>query len=304
MDGSPRTSDGSPRTAAAQKRARDAVDLTEDARSEKKKVALTAPSDDAVELVLELRCPLTLQLPTVPVMAEDGKIYEEEAIRRWFAEQQETGKPTTSPFTRAVIGTRLVPAVHARNTIEAHVKSGVIDGEAAEAWTKKLAQEKIVKEMRAKAEGDDGEALYWLGAWYEHGENGLAEDEAQARAWYERSAAARDPKGLAEFGFYLLNGIGGPQDNALGLDMVRQAAALGSDVAAYTLGQAFFLGQDGLPKDHAQARVWLEKVVDGEGEDRILEEQYIPIAVRWLRWLDHEELDQLHTQLVRPETNS
>ena len=38
--------DGSARSDAAQKRARDAIDHTEDARSEKKKVASTAPSDD------------------------------------------------------------------------------------------------------------------------------------------------------------------------------------------------------------------------------------------------------------------
>ena len=277
--------DGSPRTAAAQKRARDAVDLTEDARSEKKKIALTAPSDDAVELALELRCPLTLQLPTVPVMAEDGKIYEEEAIRRWFSEQQERGKPTTSPFTRAVIGTRLVPAVHARNTIEAHVKSGVIDGEAAEAWTKKLAQEKLVKEMRAKAEGDDGEAMYWLGAWYENGANGLAEDEAQARAWYERSAATRDPRGMAAFGQCLLAGSGRESDS-LGLVNVTEAAHLGSDLGALLLGESFFNGMCGLPKDPVRARFWLKKVVDGECEVKHICPTCMPNVMRMLAALD------------------
>ena len=56
--------------------------------------------------------------------------------------------------------------------------------------------------------------MYRLGNWYGHGKYGLAKDKAQARAWYERSAAARDPRGMAGFGECLLNGIGGPQDNA------------------------------------------------------------------------------------------
>ncbi len=72
--------DGSARSDAAQKRARDAVASPE----EKQNVASTAPSEDAEELSLKLRCPITLELPVAPVMAEDGKIYEAKAIRDWF----------------------------------------------------------------------------------------------------------------------------------------------------------------------------------------------------------------------------
>ena len=93
-----------------------------------------------------------------------------------------------------------------------------------------------MKETRAKAEGGDGEAMWRLGAWYQYGDNGLAKDEAQARAWYERSAAARDPRGMARFGECLLCGQGGPQNNALGLVNVTEAAHLGSDIGAYFLG--------------------------------------------------------------------
>ena len=256
-------SDGSPRTAAAQKRARDAaaIGLTEDAGPDKKhKVALNAIAEEHV-------CPLTWQLPLDPVMAEDGRIYEEEDIRDWFAEKRESGKPPTSPATGLVIGTRLVPAVQARNTIEVLVKSGAIDGEIADAWTEKLDQEKIVmkemEDLRAKADGGDEEAMHRIGKNYELGINGLAKDKVQARSWFERSAAARDPRGLASFGKCLLFGSGGPKDTALGLDMVRQAAALGSDLGFYLLGRAFFHGHFGLSQDPVQARFWLEKVVFG-----------------------------------------
>ena len=105
-----------------------------------------------------------------------------------------------------------------------------------------------MKECRAKAEAGDGEAMYRLGSWYEFGSYGLAIDKAQARAWHERSAAARDPRGMGTFGSCLLLGIGGPQDNALGLVNATEAAGLGSNLGAYLFGKAFFNGELGLPK--------------------------------------------------------
>ena len=122
----------------------------------------------------EFVCPITQELPIRPVTAEDGKVYEEKAIREWFSKKD--GEPT-SPSTGAVIGTKLLPAPQARNTIEALVESGAIEGEIAEAWTKKLRLETRVKEIRAMAERGrrgDGEAMWKLGVWYQEGVNGLA----------------------------------------------------------------------------------------------------------------------------------
>ena len=272
-------SDGSARSDAAQKRARDAAAIvrTEDAGPDKKhKVALN-------EIAAEYVCPLARRLPVEPVMAKDGRIYERSEIIKWLA------RKATSPVTREPMGTNLLPAVQVRNSIESLIRSGAIEGEAAEAWRKRLAGETLVKEMRAKAEGDDGEAMYTLGAWYENGKNGLAEDEAQARAWYERSAATRDPGGLAQFGQYLLYGWGGPEDNAFGLVNLMDSAHLGSDVGTYLLGQAFFRGQHGLPKDPLRARFWLKKIIDGECKSKHLDDEGRADAAEWLRELDQEE---------------
>ena len=166
-------------------------------------------------------------------------------------------------------------------------KSGAIDGlEVATAWKQKLADETKVKELLAKTEGGDGDAMYVLGVWYEYGECGLTKDNAQARAWYERSAAACDPRGTAMFGKCLLLGIGGPQDNVFGVMNVTQAAELGADVGAYFLGYAFFRGAYGLPKDSVRARYWLKKVADGECAHKHLHQKNIEEAVEWLRELD------------------
>ena len=269
---------------AAQKRARDspAVDLTDDPSPEKKqKKALTA-------IAKEFICPITQELPIQPVTAEDGKIYEETAIRQWFAAKLENNESPTSPATGAEIGPKLLPAPQARNTIEALVESGAIDGEIAEAWTKKLKLETLVKKTRAKADSGDGEAMWKLGVCYEYGCYGLAKDDVQSRAWYERSAAARDPRGMAKFGDCLLAGIGGPPDNVFGVMNVTQAAGLGSDLAATLLGLGFCKGDYGLPKDPVRARFWFKKVADGECEHKHLDDEGLREAAWWVEKLEEE----------------
>ena len=271
--------DGSDGDAAQKKqKVADAIDLTEVASPSKEKCVEAMQS-----IAREFICPITHELPIKPVMAEDGKIYEEKAIREWWS--QKDGDPT-SPSTGAVIGTKLLPAPQARNTIEALVESGAIAGELAEAWKQKLELETLVKETRAKAEGGDGQAMHLLGVWYQDGKNGLAMDKTQARAWYERSAAVRDPRGIAAFGEYLVLGIGGPMVNVRGLVMVSQAATLGSNLGAYLLGKACFKGIWGLPEDRVQARFWLKKVVDGECEYQHLSARAIAAAAQFLRELD------------------
>ena len=278
-DAAKRPRDGSDADDAQKKqKVADAIDLAEEASPSKEECVEAMQS-----IAREFICPITHELPIKPVTAEDGKIYEEKAIREWWS--QKDGDPT-SPSTGAVIGTKLLPAPQARNTIEALVKSGAIAGEIAEAWTTKLEDETAVKEIRAMAERGDGDAMWMLGGWTAKGCGGLAKDMAQARAWFERSAAVRYPRGIACFGRCLLLGIGGPKDNALGLVMAGQAAALGSDHGAYLLGKAFFKGCFGLPKDAAQARFWLKKIFDGACEHKHLNDEGKAKAARFLRKLD------------------
>ena len=258
------------------KRDRDAaaIDLTEEASPQEKKMRQSI-NDVAADLV----CPITQELPFDPVMAEDGKIYERNAIVEWLGREQ------TSPVTRARMGVRLLPAIQTRNTIETLIKSGAIEGELAMAWQAKLVDEELVKETRAEAEGGDGDSMCCLGVWYNFGLNGLAKDFEQARAWFERSAATRDPRGLSYFGRCLLRGTGGPQNNALGLVYFTDAAHLGSNHAAFKLGEAFFKGTHDLPKDRVQARFWLKKALDDECEVKHLSDKGISRAKKWLRAL-------------------
>ncbi len=86
-----------------EKRGRDADQSEEASKKMRKSI-----NDVAADLV----CPITQELPIDPVMAEDGKIYERNAILEWFSEK---GPRITSPSTNARMGTRLLPAVQTRN---------------------------------------------------------------------------------------------------------------------------------------------------------------------------------------------
>jgi hypothetical protein len=260
-----------------------------DANAEKKHKTLAAIAKQYI-------CPITLQLPTEPVKAEDGHTYERKAIEGWLAQN------ATSPVTRAHMGTRLMEDYAAKNTIEELVNSGDIDDELATAWKQKLAEkladETLVKETRALAKGGDGEAMYCLGTWYGTGLNGLAKDDVQARAWLEQSAATRHPQGMAMFSSYLLLGIGGSKETSLGLVNVTEAAGLGSDMGAFLLGKAFFNGTSGLPKDPTRARYWLKKVVDDECKIKHLSSNARADAAVWLHELDGGD-EALYARLQR-----
>ena len=260
------------------KRPADAIDLTEEPspREKKQKVALA-------DIAKEFICPITQELPFEPVMAKDGKIYEREAILEWFRKKD---GDATSPSTGKVIGTELLPAVQVRNTIESLIQSGTIEGELAEAWTKKLELAKEVKEIRAKAEGGDGGAMYNIGIYYEYGMNGVAQDIAQARAWYERGAAVRDRSCLAKMGMRQVIGLDGPPNIGLGILNITEAAHLGSDYGAFLLGEWFFKGELGLPKDPARARFWLQQVANDECKSRIYPSGPAE-AAEYLRELDN-----------------
>jgi hypothetical protein len=65
----------------------------------------------------------------------------------------------------------------------------------------------------------------------------------------------------------------------------RPASCSPSEVGAYQIGQSFFEGSCGLPKDPSQARFWLKKVVDGCAHKH-LSPNGRANAAKWLRELD------------------
>ena len=108
-----------------------------------------------------------------------------------------------------------------------------------------------------------------------------------AHGWlYERGAAARDPSSLAKMGERQVLGVDVPENIALGIINVTEAAHLDSELGALLLGEWLFDGCHGLPKDPVRARPWLKKVVDGDCKRNILTDGPIAEAARMLRELD------------------
>ena len=88
----------------------------------------------------EFVCPITLELPIDPVVAEDGKIYERKKIVEWLEEHH------TSPCTNQEMGTRLLPANQVKVVIGNMINSGVVTGEMADAWLEKVKDDKMLKD--------------------------------------------------------------------------------------------------------------------------------------------------------------
>jgi hypothetical protein len=209
-------------------------------------------------------CPITLELPIDPVMAEDGKIYERFAIEQWLRTKW------TSPSTNNPMGGRLFPAPQAKSTIEALVKSGEVSDDKTKAWKTKLKNEEKVKKWREAAEGGDADTMRQLAKSYSYGTHGLPKDRKQAREWYKRGAELGNVKCMGAYGKYLLRGKGGDVVNALGMFYTSRAAQGGSCLSYLMLGRGFAKGRFKLPKDTAQARVWLTKVItEGKYQPRI-----------------------------------
>ncbi|CAB9521008.1 Sel1 domain protein repeat-containing protein [Seminavis robusta] len=178
-----------------------------------------SPTDDLI-------CPITLELPWDPVIAEDGRVYERESIEEHIENKQ---GDLRSPITNGKMGSKLCPANWVHNHIDTLVEFGVIDGDLADKWNEKVKQKKEMEELLKKAEGGDARAMYDLGVNYQYGSDGFKKDPKAAFQW--------------------------------AMMYISMAAGQGSDWAAYELGMALADGLHGVIKDKAEAIRWLEEAV-------------------------------------------
>jgi len=117
-----------------------------------------AIEDAAAEFV----CPITLELPIEPVTAEDGAIYERDAIEKYFLMRTSQGLALRSPLTNKPMGQGLLPAIQVRNAVERLVRSGAVGGEKAERWLGRLKEEAVREQETHKAKAGDVRAMLTL----------------------------------------------------------------------------------------------------------------------------------------------
>jgi hypothetical protein len=84
---------------------------------------------DLMNLILpNLRCPITSLLLVCPVRAEDGHVYEADALERWLRSSRR------SPLTNKPMGAETTKSGRTRSLILAAIENGVVDDEAAATW--------------------------------------------------------------------------------------------------------------------------------------------------------------------------
>ena len=79
----------------------------------------------------------------------------------------------------------------------------------------------------------------------------------------KRDADSGDPFAQNNYGYNLIEGINGVEENdELGMEYIRKAANQGQVNSMITLGWNYFAGEDGVKKDFDKAVYWTKKAAD------------------------------------------
>ena len=240
-----------------------------EAESKRRKSAIDA-------IVKEYSCPLSLELPVEPVIAEDGRTYNRADIQKHIDNAHDPDEfpdeyeKLRSPVTNEKMGPKLVPAVQVQNMIRSLVESGAIDKDDAKHWEE-------VDDVRTKANNGDAKAMLELGDWYYNSEIGLVRDLELSFSWIKRSADRGYNPAKADAGIMLYKGEGTKRRCADGALLLGLATTKGSSRAAYYLAELHYQGGDQekgyFTKDIAKAKFWLDEAIrlceEGDKSDKV-----------------------------------
>lgn len=115
-----------------------------------------------------------------------------------------------------------------------------------------------VKKVRARANRGDANAMYNLGGYYDSGLNGITQNQAQARVWFQKAAEKGESRAAHNLACSYRDGEGGSVDTTLAAKYFRMAAQKGHVQATTCLGIALMTGS-GVERDLGEAKNWLTK---------------------------------------------
>jgi hypothetical protein len=222
--------------------------------------------------ITELCCSITKALPVDPVAAEDGRVYEREAIERWMQE-----KPT-SPVTSEPMGATLRPAAQVRSTVRAVAQWA---GDRGKKVVEQMRHEEEFRAQKQLAVGDDRDAMLTVALAYADG-RGVATNKESAYRWALRAAEHGSVKAL-----YLMPVISGHNSQSKAIVALDwQEAALRGDARACVNVAGVYVGQ---PDDgDERAKRWYQKAVqcepsaEGGGRFKTDDEMAKQEASEWL----------------------
>eukprot|EP00316_Scyphosphaera_apsteinii_P001890 CAMPEP_0119299090 /NCGR_PEP_ID=MMETSP1333-20130426/1198_1 /TAXON_ID=418940 /ORGANISM="Scyphosphaera apsteinii, Strain RCC1455" /LENGTH=289 /DNA_ID=CAMNT_0007300395 /DNA_START=46 /DNA_END=915 /DNA_ORIENTATION=+ len=201
------------------------------------------------ESIEEFLCPITQAIPLEPVLAEDGKVYDRDAIDSWLKQHKR------SPATNLPIGTKLVAATQVKNMIEKMVKSGALSEEQVGPWKQRIREQEEIEKLREAAERGNSEASLKLGNIHLFGKNGLPADFAKAFSFYFTAAQAGNASGMGYVASMYFHGKGVAMNHAQALRWSGAATAAGKGTGMRILSQFYRDGLCGMPIDKEQAFV-------------------------------------------------
>ena len=130
-------------------------------------------------------CPLTLELPTDPVIASDGKVYDLSAWKQYKKSMKTRKKTLVSPVTKQPIKGKVYVAVDIKTMIEDAVKNGHVSDDLCSRWKDKISQEAKFQNMIKDAQKKP-ELLDLLGDYYNYGID-TPQCSAEAIKYYKKS---------------------------------------------------------------------------------------------------------------------
>ena len=96
-------------------------------------------------------CPLSLDIMTNPVIAEDGFTYEREHIVNWINRERQPGQQLTSPLTGEPMGVRLIP----NKSLKKIIDSSVFDREMQHSSTEMQTENNETVENEMQTENNE-----------------------------------------------------------------------------------------------------------------------------------------------------
>ena len=159
------------------------------------------------------------------------------------------------------MGRTLLPAPQIKTHIQRLINSGLIDGQEARTWKKKVAAKEEKDIILAKALDGDIQSMEVAAYRYARGIFGFEKDKAIAGYWSKKAHAAGSVFGMGITGSFLANGEGCAMNEKEGLLYLALAAGEGSDWAACKLGMALARGKYGLEANPSEAIRLLRKAV-------------------------------------------
>jgi hypothetical protein len=115
------------------------------AKTTKKSKAKKADTAGFADSILQnLLCPITSSLLVCPVTAEDGRVYEADALERWLNSHRR------SPLTNEPMGEETMKSGMTRSFVLSAIENGVVDDEAAATWYLESAKAIAAKKLPGK----------------------------------------------------------------------------------------------------------------------------------------------------------